>query len=213
MLLLGTLPRWLPHPGSCCCLKYAPSCPPSQLSRGGGAASQPACAGAELRTHLSVPAGWLEMGTADPGPRICHLLYCLSASWEACPSVADRAASVCRNTTPLPRLLPLRRGGHGAAACSEGDVSPSFISSKGAGLLCLPVQFPVSSRPWRVYLPAPVGIRAPHRTLCDPFAAEVGTMGDYRSITHTSASSMGRASLFSFFPVPAGPKLQISLIF
>lgn len=152
-----------------------------RLLCGGGAWS--ARAGAELRTHPSVPAGWLEMGTADPGPQICHLLYCLSACWESCPGVADRAVSMCCNTVLLPRLLLLRRARRGATAWSEGDASPSFIPSKGAGLLRLPLQFPVSNGPWKVYLLAPVGIRSPYGTLCTPCAAEVGTMGVYSSIT------------------------------
>lgn len=175
-----------------------PPCPPSQ--RGGGA--WPARAGAELRTHPSAPAGWLEMGTADPGPRICHLLCCLFACWETCPSVAGRAASLCRNTAPLPRLLPLRRGQRGAAAWSEGDASPSFIPSKGAGVLCLPLQFPVSSRPWKVYLPAPAGIRALHRTLCSS-CAEVGTMGGYcgLSILDEEGLSVLLCSSASWFQV------------
>lgn len=33
VLLLGTPPRSLPHPGSCCCLKYPPSRPPSPAPR------------------------------------------------------------------------------------------------------------------------------------------------------------------------------------
>lgn len=60
---------------------------------------------------------------------------------------------------------------------------PSFIPSKGAGLLCLPLQFPVSNTPWKVYLLAPAGIRSPYGTLCVPCAAELGTMGGYCSIT------------------------------
>lgn len=181
MLLLGTPPCWLPHPGSCCCLKYASSCPPPQrreaLVRGrrGQPVLELSCAHIRARQR-----GWLEMETADPIPRICHLLYCLSACWETCPSAAARAASVC---AIAPCQCPGFSGwGEDDAEPQPGakEMLPPALSPQ-RGLVCSACL--CSSLSAVSLLTAPMGVRTLYGILYSPCGAEVGTMGGYCSIT------------------------------
>lgn len=113
-------------------------------SRVGAARSQPALVLSYAHAaHPSAPVGWLEMGTADPGPRIGRRLRCLSAcsgnlserGWRSCRPVSSRCC-----------------GGEADrdAAPSAKGAAPSFSPSKGAGSLRSLLRFHVTNRPWEV---------------------------------------------------------------
>lgn len=185
------------------------SFPAPRGSRVGAARSQPALVPSCARAaHPSAPVGWLEMGTADPGPRIGRRLRCLSAcsgnlserGWRSCRPVssrccggeADRRSPRCQGSFSPSRGLVCP-----ALLCgSTSPTGPGRFNPRGVAEPC---------GEGRALRTVPVLQR------WGPWVAAAASLPLGSCLSQPPR--WGRAQCPPPNPpVPAGPKLQISLI-